>query len=165
MSLVPQSYLGVDINKLPKPFNVKWAKYKPEFYFDKQWEELQSEGPFDLITCLEVVEHMKPASVSKLLYGALRLLASGGKFVVSTPVFNGKAAKNHINEMTVEQLKGHLSGAGFNVVKRFGTFASYNEIKKVATPEELAIVDKLKDCLLYTSDAADERSSVDLGGR
>ncbi len=23
----------------------------------------------------------------------------------------------------------------------------------------------LKDCLLYTSDAADERSSVDLGGR
>ena len=24
---------------------------------------------------------------------------------------------------------------------------------------------KLKDCLLYTSDAADERSSVDLGGR
>ena len=26
-------------------------------------------------------------------------------------------------------------------------------------------VDLLKDCLLYTSDAADERSSVDLGGR
>ena len=24
---------------------------------------------------------------------------------------------------------------------------------------------QLKDCLLYTSDAADERSSVDLGGR
>ena len=24
---------------------------------------------------------------------------------------------------------------------------------------------ELKDCLLYTSDAADERSSVDLGGR
>ena len=26
-------------------------------------------------------------------------------------------------------------------------------------------IDLLKDCLLYTSDAADERSSVDLGGR
>ena len=25
--------------------------------------------------------------------------------------------------------------------------------------------ERLKDCLLYTSDAADERSSVDLGGR
>ncbi len=27
------------------------------------------------------------------------------------------------------------------------------------------IVDQIIDCLLYTSDAADERSSVDLGGR
>ena len=26
-------------------------------------------------------------------------------------------------------------------------------------------LDLVKDCLLYTSDAADERSSVDLGGR
>ena len=30
------------------------------------------------------------------------------------------------------------------------------------TPNE---VDQFTDCLLYTSDAADERSSVDLGGR
>ena len=29
----------------------------------------------------------------------------------------------------------------------------------------LGRLDKLLDCLLYTSDAADERSSVDLGGR
>ena len=28
-----------------------------------------------------------------------------------------------------------------------------------------SIVSKLRSCLLYTSDAADERSSVDLGGR
>ena len=27
------------------------------------------------------------------------------------------------------------------------------------------VADILRDCLLYTSDAADERSSVDLGGR
>ena len=30
---------------------------------------------------------------------------------------------------------------------------------------QLALVDALVACLLYTSDAADERSSVDLGGR
>ena len=29
----------------------------------------------------------------------------------------------------------------------------------------LAVGDQCKRCLLYTSDAADERSSVDLGGR
>ena len=30
---------------------------------------------------------------------------------------------------------------------------------------DLPFVNYIKDCLLYTSDAADERSSVDLGGR
>ena len=29
----------------------------------------------------------------------------------------------------------------------------------------LRLLESLPDCLLYTSDAADERSSVDLGGR
>ena len=28
-----------------------------------------------------------------------------------------------------------------------------------------SVIDELETCLLYTSDAADERSSVDLGGR
>ena len=31
--------------------------------------------------------------------------------------------------------------------------------------ERELVIQQLKDCLLYTSDAADERSSVDLGGR
>ena len=34
-----------------------------------------------------------------------------------------------------------------------------------ANPDPLAQGNLLKVCLLYTSDAADERSSVDLGGR
>ena len=40
--------------------------------------------------------------------------------------------------------------------------------KKTLTPEEVeraAVRELVKACLLYTSDAADERSSVDLGGR
>ena len=36
--------------------------------------------------------------------------------------------------------------------------------KQILTESE-SNPDKFKDCLLYTSDAADERSSVDLGGR
>ena len=39
----------------------------------------------------------------------------------------------------------------------------------MADDEELGVApelaDQAEDCLLYTSDAADERSSVDLGGR
>ena len=38
-------------------------------------------------------------------------------------------------------------------------------IRIAAIPTALAMVPRLTTCLLYTSDAADERSSVDLGGR
>ena len=38
-------------------------------------------------------------------------------------------------------------------------------VKKDYAAVEAAFTPLLKDCLLYTSDAADERSSVDLGGR
>src|SRR5678816_2220621 len=57
------------------------------------------------------------------------------------------------------------------------TLIGHNDVRKKvmgranrdATPDEMeqmkSIVDKAMRCLLYTSDAADERSSVDLGGR
>ena len=35
----------------------------------------------------------------------------------------------------------------------------------VAVPARVVAADVVRHCLLYTSDAADERSSVDLGGR
>ena len=41
-----------------------------------------------------------------------------------------------------------------------------NECKNIfATKEACGNFDQINYCLLYTSDAADERSSVDLGGR
>ena len=51
------------------------------------------------------------------------------------------------------------------------TVVSVSSLKEKGTKTEkakavgAAIAGKAKDCLLYTSDAADERSSVDLGGR
>ena len=45
--------------------------------------------------------------------------------------------------------------------------ARENSAKEVAAAKQQAIeaITLAKSCLLYTSDAADERSSVDLGGR
>ena len=37
--------------------------------------------------------------------------------------------------------------------------------KEIITEVSIEVFDKTVNCLLYTSDAADERSSVDLGGR
>ena len=53
-----------------------------------------------------------------------------------------------------------LSGMGVRLsIDDFGTgYSSLSYLKRFP-------IDTLKICLLYTSDAADERSSVDLGGR
>lgn len=141
-SLFPKSYLGVDYNKTPKKvFNAKWARFEWGYDFTSLWPDLEiTEVPFDLIVCLEVVEHMRIESVQELLIGAKTLLADGGKFCLSTPVFNGKKmARNHINEMTVETLRGLINAAGLKVERRFGTFMSYNDLVKVASKEQLAL--------------------------
>ena len=39
------------------------------------------------------------------------------------------------------------------------------DLISLSTRERLELYEQLIGCLLYTSDAADERSSVDLGGR
>lgn len=140
---VPKSYLGVDLNNFKPPFNFKWASWRPGFNFSEQWRELEP-ARYDLITCLEVVEHMRMESVRELLQGAVALLAPGGRLVVSTPVANGRPAKNHINECTIPQLLAEFTAADWIVDKRFGTFANINDIKKVASPEHRAVMDQLR---------------------
>ena len=53
--------------------------------------------------------------------------------------------------------QNHLNAIVINFVDMIAHSRSDNAILKEIAPDE--------SCLLYTSDAADERSSVDLGGR
>ena len=142
---IPKSYLGVDLNTLKDMPKRPWAEFKGDFNFPKQWKELKSRGQFDVITCLEVVEHMRPAAVRQLLIGAFQLLAPGGKMLLSTPVFDGHMAQNHINEMTIETLQKELYRTGWTVLKRYGTFMNDGARKKVATKEENALCERLKE--------------------
>lgn len=141
-SLIPAAYVGVDFNKEPKKvFKAKWASFSWDYNFCERWPDLAlTDGPFDVIVNLEVVEHMRPDSVLQLLEGARECLADDGTFVLSTPVYNGKKmANNHINEMTVETLRDILTQSKLRVVDRFGTFMSYNEVAKCASPEEIKV--------------------------
>ena len=146
LSMIPSYYLGVDFNKAPRDiFNSRWADFRYEFNFPNRWKELTEEVyTFNVITCLEVVEHMRMPSVIKLLRGAGELVTADGQLILSTPVANGRPAKNHINEMTVPVLQQALEKTGWQVEKRFGTFASYNDIKKAATPAHLKVLDAIR---------------------
>jgi 2-polyprenyl-3-methyl-5-hydroxy-6-metoxy-1,4-benzoquinol methylase len=138
----PRSYTGVDYNKV-EPFTSRgWVRVLGEFDFTARWQEL---GTFDLVTCFEVIEHMPVTAGAKLLEGLRGCVKPGGRVFLSTPVFNGAAARNHLHEYTVPELRTAIERAGLQVVKRYGTFASYHDVKKVATPEEVALLNRLND--------------------
>jgi len=138
----PASYTGVDYNKVEPFTSTAWVRVLGEFDFTARYAEL---GTFDLVTCFEVIEHMPTEAGIKLLAGLRHCLAPGGKIFLSTPVFNGAAARNHIHEYTIPELQGAIKAAGLRVVKRYGTFASYHDVKKVAKPEEVELLNRLNE--------------------
>ena len=144
-SLKPEMYLGVDMNKFDEP-QVKWTHWKQKFDFVTRWKEILDEfGVFDTAVCLEVIEHMEKDDGSLLLEGIYECLDFGGTLYLSTPVFNGKAARNHVHEYTIKELKESIEAAGFFVEARYGTFASWGDIKKVASQQEMALMKQLKE--------------------
>lgn len=145
----PKKYVGVDINAMKKKVMSSWCTTFDQFDFCERGLELIGRGPFDVITCFEVIEHMHPPSGAKLLRNARKLLAPDGRFLLSTPVYDRrKMAANHLHEWEMEELRAAILGAGLKVIDRFGTFASWNAIKKVATGQELALA---KDLMRYYS--------------
>lgn len=146
---LPQRYVGVDLNPLPRHPNRRWAEFHGSFNFVERHAEL---GTFDRVICLEVIEHMERDHGITLLDGIYERLVPGGKLYLSTPVFNGRAAKNHVHEYTVPELRQLLQAAGFKVEKRYGTFASRRDLNRVATREQLALLDAIEE--LYSTDVS-----------
>jgi 2-polyprenyl-3-methyl-5-hydroxy-6-metoxy-1,4-benzoquinol methylase/glycosyltransferase involved in cell wall biosynthesis len=79
-------------------------------------------GVFDVITCFEVIEHVDADTQPLLVTSLRRLLASGGKLIISTP--NPKmtalygANPYHLREMTRQEFRALLA-AEFRHVKLF----------------------------------------------
>lgn len=133
---LPKKLIGVDYGKVTPKFSPAWFELRGGFDFTKRWKELRKDGPFDVIVCLEVIEHMQKAHGKKLLKGARELLADGGSFLLSTPVFDAKTgmAQNHIHEYGVKELQKEIERAGLVVHERFGTFMSALRCKDTAPP-------------------------------
>ena len=139
---VPKEYVGVDLNKISNPISRKNFNTHDEFNFLDNYEELEFEyGLFDLIINFEVYEHMDMQSGKQLLKGMHDLLSDEGMLIFSTPIYcsSFKQARNHINELTKSEIEDELHEAGFKIIKQFGTFGNQNDIKKVATKEEIEL--------------------------
>lgn len=146
LSTVPAAYVGIDLNKIAKRTTIKWVEaIRDEFDFPGGgWETVRDEHePFDLISCFEVIEHMHERSGRSLLTGMRECLADDGTILLSTPVYDGrKMAANHLREYRVDELRALIESVGLEVVERFGTFASWNAIRKVCTRTERELLDQ-----------------------
>ena len=97
------------------------------------------------LTCFEVLEHMQPYIANRMILNWKRLLEPWATAWVSTPVFNGSAAANHINEMHWQTLGSAFEHLGFAVVNWFGTFASQSDLVSVISKEDHALQQVLGD--------------------
>ena len=130
----PGNYVGVDLNPLPAiaPSLAKRATLygRTDFTDPAIWQRiLDKHGRFERIVSFECIEHMTVEKGWNLLWGARQLLLPGGIFLLSTPVFDGHQAGNHIHEYTIPELQKYVEAAGFTVMERFGTFANVTTCK------------------------------------
>ncbi len=142
VTIRPELYVGVDVSPL-KSSRGRGIELRGEFDFTRRWRELEPLGPFDVTVCYEVVEHMAPDAALRLMAGVRSLMADGGAFFMSTPVFDGYRARNHVHEFTTDELAALVDEAGLEVERRFGTFASLPAIRKACRPDERAVLDRL----------------------
>lgn len=140
---VPEVYVGVDLNPIPKKSGIRWVNIFDQFNFVEDWKHLRhltclptDFAGYTKICCFEVLEHMGVAHGLTLLRAARELLAPGGTFFLSTPVFDGFAARNHLHEYTIPELTAAVQAAGLQVQARYGTFANVVKLKKVLSAEE-----------------------------
>jgi len=141
-SLIPTEYNGVDLNHQPEnSICPAWATIFWEFDFTSDFIELK--GPYDTITCFEVIEHMETEDGLALLTNIRSFMNGGSILYLSTPVFNGAAAVNHIHEYESDELQNVIEDCGLKVKNRWGTFASKPDIVNAMTEQELDIFKRL----------------------
>lgn len=87
---------------------------------------------FDLLINLEVIEHLQPKFVPKVLkeYGRISRYQ-----YISTPNITGGSGKipdDHIKEWDTDELMKEMEKSGLKVLKRIGIFCNLNKVKKLS---------------------------------
>ena len=144
MKMTPKEYMAVDVNRIqPTDMHRKiMDKMGHDHFFLEDECDFSEESYFPVndphvITCFEVLEHNNPAKVIKILDNIHAVSEKFTTIFISTPCFNGKAAANHINEMTYEFLESLLITRDFKIISRWGTFASQKDIEPRLKGESL----------------------------
>lgn len=137
-------YHALDLNNLEIPKILKMAvetgKFPLTLYTNTNIINFNPEIKYNLIVCLEVLEHMPPKIVIETLKQFKKLLAIDGKIIISTPNYNGNAAANHPNEMTTKLLLSIFHQLDLKVERLYGTFASQKDYRDCLKTKNFEVV-------------------------
>ena len=144
--MIPQSYTGVDINKLITPKGFEGSRLKPTLLGETDFcsiEHLDTQP--NIVVSFEVLEHVPNEYAREMIKHMYKLSSDNAYMIISTPVLSEKygMAKNHINEMTRAELKTFIENAGWNIEENFGTFAGQYDMFKFMTKEDQELYNRI----------------------
>lgn len=131
-----KSYIGIDIRS--KTIDSNNEKFKDvnwvHFIQHDLCEDFHTDIDFDMITCFEVLEHVGKENAEKILKNIANSANPKTTILISTPNFNGSAAKNHIIDGKVGEFEHKelqtLLEKYFTIEAKYGTFASIKDYEE-----------------------------------
>jgi SAM-dependent methyltransferase len=146
---IPKRYIGIDVGPiLDEAIQVFHSgKFPLEVYEKTDICEATDEfaNQVDIIVCLEVLEHVEPSHMLRMLDSFREMLKKGGRAFISTPCWDVKTcADNHVNEMRHDTLGAVFEREGWMIEAVHGTFASIKDYKDEFTPAQLEIFERLR---------------------
>ena len=116
------------------------TRFKGIFRKESIYKMRYSGGTFDAIFALEVLEHIPPSKIFKVLKKIKEILCKNGSFIVSIPTNEGldKMKTNpsgHVRTYTENLIRAELKIAGFKIVrlKTLYAFKSFYSLKKISS--------------------------------
>jgi len=139
MKMFPPSYYGVDYGpvnddayeKLTKTGKCNANIFENTDICNITLDDLDGK-PVDVVTCFEMLEHIEPAHVIRVLNRLKALMTPHATAFFSTPCWNRTdCAANHVNEMLFPVLGAVFEAAGWTVLGTWGTFASIRDYESI----------------------------------
>ncbi|MBI4097668.1 MAG: class I SAM-dependent methyltransferase [Candidatus Levybacteria bacterium] len=120
------------------PVSVKYLRknFKGNLQLQSVYNLKYPENFFDVVLALEIIEHVPPSKIFKVLKSISRILKQNGTLIVSVPLNEGldKMKNNpsgHVRMYTENLIKVELKIAGFEIIKckKLFAFGSFYNLK------------------------------------
>lgn len=151
--MAPEYYCGVEYGPVDRSNKSVATTLRSDAFNCDIWDNTsitkmsldEGEEAFNWVTCFEMLEHVEPKMVHDTLDVIRAMTTPDARIFISTPVFNGKAAANHVNEMTMDALGNVFLDHGFGIRAMHGTFASISDYRHMLNEHEAHVFERLRD--------------------